>query len=220
MATRMLVLENGYDAGLLSGDMFREPDPHAPLRFGYLGTLTDQYDNRAFWEGWQLAQQEEELSGASAHIYGHLGFFAGAPQRHGLPAASLASVRYHGPVSKAEVAGVYRDLDVLLFLVPSSPYVTSARPTSTWPAASRSLRCTPPTRPPPVHCATIHSPRRSPICRPRRSRDALVRAARLARTATKVDYDAAVEHARGYDRARLLPRVRGRDARPRQPMRE
>jgi glycosyltransferase involved in cell wall biosynthesis len=202
-AKRMLVLENGYDADLLTGEMFRENDSDAPLRFGYLGTLTDRYDNAAFWAGWELAAQQPELTGASAHVYGHLGFFSDAP-RHGLPDAGATEVHYHGPVPKAEVAGVYRDLDVLLFLVPSSPYVTSGK-TYEYLATGTPI-------------VAVHAPdsaaaaplRGYPLAAtvanlsPPAIRDALVAAARLARSATKVDYDAAIEHARSYERTRLL----------------
>ncbi len=204
-ASRMLVLENGYDADLLTADMVRRPDPAEPLRFGYVGTLTDQYDNSAFWAGWQLAVGEPELAGASAHLYGHLGFFAGAEQRHGLPDLSVPGVTHHGPVGKADLAAVYRDLDVLLFLVPSSPYVTSGK-TYEYMATGKPIVAV--HHPQSAAAGTLSGyPLRATVAEltPEAVRDALVQGARLARSATKVDYDEAAEYARCYDRSRLLP---------------
>lgn len=206
LAGRMLVLENGYDAGLVGeGQAGGPPEQDRPLRFGYLGTLTDRYDNTAFWAGWQLAQGEPELDGATAHLYGHLGFFAGSPRSHGLPDASVPGVQHHGPVPKADVAAVYGALDVLLFLVPSSPYVTSSK-TYEYMATGKPIVAV--HRPDSAAAGPLRGyPLKATVAEltPEAVRDALVAAARMARTATKVEYDAAVEYARRYDRARLLP---------------
>lgn len=206
LADRMMVLENGFDADLLTVDTYRPPVPERPLRFGYLGTLTDQYDNRTFWQGWKLAQQEPELKGATADIYGHVGFFGAvaASQARGLPDASVTSAVYHGPVAKRDVAATYRDLDVLLFLVPDSPYVTSGK-TYEYMATGKPV-------------VAVHSPEsaagaplrdyplRATVAEmtPEAVRDALVDGARIARAATRADHDAALEHARRYDRRTLL----------------
>lgn len=205
LRSRMTVLQNGYDAGLLS-DMYRPVDPDAPLRFGYLGTLTDQYDNRTFWQGWKLAQSAPEMAGATANIYGHVGFFGAvaASQAKGLPDASVPHAMYHGPVAKKDVAATYKALDVLLFLVPNSPYVTSGK-TYEYMATGKPI-------------VAVHEPDSAaggPLeDYPLRAtaadmsapaiRDALVEGARLARRATRADHDAAVAHARSYDRRELL----------------
>ncbi len=204
-AERMTVLENGYDADLLIGDTFREPEPDEPLRFGYVGTLTDAYDNGTFWDGWRLAAAEPELCGATASLYGHLGFFAGSGRAHGLPDRRIEGVAHLGPIPKTDLAGVYRELDVLLFLVPSSRYVTSGK-TYEYMATGKPI-------------VAVHHPESAaavPLAgyplratvdeiTPEGVRDALLAGARLARTATKAEYDEAIEHARRYDRARLLP---------------
>ncbi|WP_122262161.1 glycosyltransferase [Ornithinimicrobium cerasi] len=206
LADRMMVLENGFDADLLAVDTYRPPAPDRPLRFGYLGTLTDQYDNRIFWQGWKLAQMEPELAGATADIYGHVGFFgvAAASQARGLPDASVPRAVYHGPVAKQDVAATYRDLDVLLFLVPDSPYVTSGK-TYEYMATGKPI-------------VAVHTPEsaageplrdyplRATVAEmtPEAVRDALVEGARLARAATRADHETALAHARRYDRRTLL----------------
>lgn len=234
VADRMLVLENGYDADLLALDGPPEaeaelesgrepapepgrepapepgpepaPEPDRPLRFGYLGTLTDQYDNTVFWQGWKLAQQDPAMRGATANIYGHVGFFGtvAATQARGLPDGSVTHAMYHGPVAKSDVARTYRELDVLLFLVPDSPFVTSGK-TYEYMATGKPI-------------VAVHSPesaageplRDYPLratvadMTPEAVRDALLRGAALARTATPADRDAALAHARRYDRRALL----------------
>lgn len=214
VADRMLVLENGYDADLLAMDAPPEPElesqpghePDRPLRFGYLGTLTDQYDNTVFWKGWKLALQDESMRGATANIYGHVGFFGtvAATQARGLPDGSVTHAMYHGPVAKSDVARTYRELDVLLFLVPDSPFVTSGK-TYEYMATGKPI-------------VAVHSPEsaageplrdyplRATVAEmtPEAVRDALLRGAALARTATRADREAALAHARRYDRRALL----------------
>lgn len=206
LADRMMVLQNGFDADLLAVDTYRPADPDQPLRFGYLGTLTDQYDNRTFWSGWKLAQQDPAMAGATANIYGHVGFFGtvAASQARGLPDASVTHAMYHGPVAKEDVAATYRELDALLFLVPDSPFVTSGK-TYEYMATGKPI-------------VAVHSPesaageplRDYPLratvadMTPEAVRDALLEGARLARSATRADHDAAVAHARRYDRRALL----------------
>lgn len=218
LADRMLVLENGYDADLLAMDASiesesefgsgpkSESEPDRPLRFGYLGTLTDQYDNTVFWEGWKLAQQDPSMRGATANIYGHVGFFGtvAATQARGLPDGSVTHAMYHGPVAKSDVARTYRELDVLLFLVPDSPFVTSGK-TYEYMATGKPI-------------VAVHSPesaageplRDYPLratvadMTPESVRDALLKGAELARTATLADREAALAHARRYDRRALL----------------
>lgn len=206
LAGRTMVLENGYDADLLADDMYRPADPSQPLRFGYLGTLTDQYDNRAFWEGWQLAQADPLMDGATANIYGHVGFFGhvAGSQAMGLPGPNITHAFYHGPVAKRDVAATYRGLDVLLFLVPSSPYVTSGK-TYEYMSTGKPIVA--------VHAPDSAAgqplagyPLRASVAdmTPQAIRDALVEGARLARNATHEQHLAALAHARSFDRRVLL----------------
>ncbi len=206
IADRTHVLENGYDADLLLHDMYRPPEPNQPLRFGYLGTLTDQYDNRAFWQGWQLALEHPDMAGATAHLYGHVGFFGHVPigLNPALPGRTIPAARYEGPVPKADVARTYRDLDVLLFLVPNSAYVTSGK-TYEYMATGKPI-------------VAVHTPesaagvplRGYPLkasvtdLTPAAIADALIEAARVARKATRQDHEQAIEYARSFDRRALL----------------
>ena len=66
---------------------------------------------------------------ATAHLYGHLGFFgvSGAVRRT-LPIDDPDSdVTWHGAVGKAEIGDAYAAIDALLMIVADSPYVTSGK---------------------------------------------------------------------------------------------
>lgn len=128
-ADRMRVLPNGYDADLLGEPGFRSPEPGAPLRFGFIGTVTDRHPHDAMWEGWKLARRDPAMAGATAHVYGHLGFFAGQADRIRalLPLDENVGVTYEGPVSKATIGKVYDDLDAILLMAADSRYVTSGK---------------------------------------------------------------------------------------------
>lgn len=146
-ADRMLVVPNGWDpdltADLEAGAAADPPavdrpaggDRPAPLRFGYLGTLTTAQPLEELVAAFRLARGHADLADAELRLHGHLGFFktsqAELTSRLGLdpaaPGVTNSGVRYCGPVSKTEVAGVYRDSDVLVFLAGGSRYVTSGK---------------------------------------------------------------------------------------------
>lgn len=204
-ARRMRVLPNGWDAGFLGAPEFRPPGA-GPLRFGYVGTVTDKLPHEPMWEGWRLAKQEPELGDASAHVHGHLGFFPGARERIRamLPLDAGLDVFYEGPVAKAEVGRAYADLDVLLLMAADSRYVTSGKV----------FECMASGKP----LVGVHSPRTA-IAEPLRGHPlyfpaadlsgpavarAVLEAARGARAAGEADFRRALEHARGYRRDVLL----------------
>jgi glycosyltransferase involved in cell wall biosynthesis len=128
-ASRMIMVMNGYDPELL-GPMQPQPPPvQATLRFGFVGTLTEQQPHEALWKGWQQARSSADVRDATMHIYGHLGFFHGgrATVEALLPDPATSGVHYEGPVSKAAVGAVYRSLDVLVLMVAPSPYNTPGK---------------------------------------------------------------------------------------------
>ena len=201
----MMVLENGYDPELVPSPPFRVPDAAVPLRFGSVGTITEHWPHDAAWPGWILARNHPELTGATAHLYGHLGFFPAAAERikKMLPPAS-AGITWEGAVPKAQLTAVYGSLDVIIMPIPSSRYVT----------AGKVYECMATGKP----IVAIHSPetaasdplRGYPLWFPVHEltadavEDALVAGARAARAVTEDQYREALAHASKYTRHRLL----------------
>lgn len=196
---RMIVVQNGFDPEMLPEPKV-DPPGDRPLRFGYVGTITAQLPHRATWRGWALATAEPELEGATAHLYGHLGFFAAGQDaiRRLLP--DRPDVVWEGPVEKARIGAAYASLDVLLLMIPSSRFVTAGK---TYESMAQGK---------PI--VAIHTPQTAasgpmrgyplafPVAElePEAVRDALVAAARAARRLTSAEVGAALEHTAGYRR--------------------
>lgn len=145
VADRMMVVPNGWDPDLL--DIADEAaaaahTPGAPLRFTYLGTLTNAQPVEEMAAAFRLARGHADLADAQLNLYGHLGFFKNhsvdLARRLGLepppgwsPPTELGDgatgIWYRGPVSKTGVTSVYQDSDVLVFLAGGSRYVTSGK---------------------------------------------------------------------------------------------
>jgi glycosyltransferase involved in cell wall biosynthesis len=147
VADRMLVVPNGWDPDLFStdepADASATPSARRPLRFAYLGTVTSAQPVEELAASFTLAREHPDLADAELNIHGHLGFFRNSPTelltRLGIAVDSPdaaddrstgrsgPAIRYRGPVSKVDVAGVYRDADVLVFMAGGSPYITSGK---------------------------------------------------------------------------------------------
>ena len=133
-ADRMMVVENGYEPEIL-GDLPPAPpvvvDGRArPLRFGYMGTMTQHVPVEPFLDGWRLARSADPaLAGATMHVFGHLGFFPGsaARLRAKLPRDGQDGVHHEGSVPKADVGKAYSGLDVLVLMLAGGRYVTSGK---------------------------------------------------------------------------------------------
>ncbi len=127
-ASRMSVVLNGWEPELLGDLPAGAPEPGRPLRFGYVGTVTEPMPLETLFEAWQKARSGPDLADARLEIFGHLGFFphTAAALRARLPGDG-SGVEYRGSVPKAELAGTYGQLDVLLFCVPGARYVTSGK---------------------------------------------------------------------------------------------
>ncbi|MEU5990648.1 glycosyltransferase [Spirillospora sp. NPDC047418] len=143
-ADRMIVVPNGWDADTFPAAA--EPPPTAAVsdgrpapRFSYVGTLTGKQPVEPMVEAFGRAREHPDMAGAELDLHGYLGFFkrSDGGLRKRLAAASgdgepgtqdLAPwVRYRGPVSKTEIAEVYRTSDVLVFLAGGARYVTSGK---------------------------------------------------------------------------------------------
>jgi glycosyltransferase involved in cell wall biosynthesis len=136
VADRMMVVPNGWDADLMAAPTPAPAhgDTRRPLRFAYLGTLTNNQPVEELASAFARARQHPELADAELNIYGHLGFFKNSPddlmKRLGIKPSTGAAdsgIRYRGPVSKTEVASIYQDSDVLVFLAGGGRYVTSGK---------------------------------------------------------------------------------------------
>jgi glycosyltransferase involved in cell wall biosynthesis len=137
-ADRMLVVENGYEPEIL-GEIPPAPPVVAagahegtarPLRFGYMGTLTQHVPVEPFLDGWRLARAADpELASASMHVFGHLGFFPASANvlRAKLPREGEDGVHYEGSVPKIQVGQAYAGLDVLVLMLAGGRYVTSGK---------------------------------------------------------------------------------------------
>ncbi len=206
VADRMRVVENGYDPDLIGEATFRVPDPDEPLQLGYVGTVTPQLPHEVTWAGWELARDRPELKDATVTMFGHLGFFERTVQQVKalLPLDDGSRVRLGGPVAKTDIAGAYASLDVLLMMIPSSPFVTGGK-VYEYMATGRPI-------------VAIHTPDTAatgpltgyPLWFPVKEltadavADAMSAAARAARTMTPAIFEQCLAHAERYQRETIL----------------
>jgi glycosyltransferase involved in cell wall biosynthesis len=210
-AGRMTVVPNGWEPEILGDPGADAPDTSAasgsrPLRFGYVGTITESMPTEPLLEGWRLAREQPELAGATLDLHGHLGFFPRQREalRAQIPTGDGTGVAYHGPAPKASIAQVYAGLDVLLLWLPGARYVTSGKVFEYMATAKPVVS---------VHrpdLAAVEVLRDYPLWAPNASlepkdvADALVAGARAARGRTPEQAGEALAHARRYTRAAVL----------------
>lgn len=129
-ADRMHTVANGFDPELTSTHQSRREPSTAPLRFGYIGTVSAKVPLAEFADGWRAARERDpRLHDARAVIHGYLGFYA-TPRPELLElveAAAASGVTYEGPVGKSDIGAVYNSFDVLLLILGSGGYVTSGK---------------------------------------------------------------------------------------------
>ncbi|MDO5503163.1 MAG: glycosyltransferase [Actinomycetia bacterium] len=123
----MTVVPNGFEPADVA-HISPAPEPGAPLRYVYLGTVTETMPIEELMEGWQGLRERPGFEDATLTIYGHLGFrpWAVGPLLDRIH-DGRDGIRYAGPVAKAEVTSVYQDADVLLLWLPGGKYVTSGK---------------------------------------------------------------------------------------------
>jgi glycosyltransferase involved in cell wall biosynthesis len=211
-ASRMAVATNGWEPELLSREAFQGPVANRPVRFGYVGTVTEQMPLAELFEGWRIARKDPALADATLELYGHLGFFrqSADPLLDRIPLTEDVGVAYRGPLEKARVAEAYRDLDVLLFCVPGARYVTSGK-VFEYMAAGKPI-------------VSVHAPDIAAVdvlaghplwfgidrLDAQAVAGAMVAAAQAARNLTEADFEAALAHAQRYTREATLAPLEAR----------
>lgn len=205
-AARMTVVPNGWEPEFLGTAEPGGGPASRPLRFGYVGTITEAMPTEPLFEGWRLARGQPGLEDAQLELYGHLGFFPRQREalRAQIPTGGGTGVHFHGAVPKAEVGRVYDGLDVLLLWLPGARYVTSGK-VFEYMATGKPVVS--------VHrpdLAAVEVLRDYPLWAPNASleakdvADALVAGGRAALDRTPEQADAAVAHAQTYTRAAVL----------------
>ena len=204
-ADRMTVVPNGWEPEIL-GEQEPGGPASTPLRFGYVGTITEAMPIEPLFDAWRLAREQPELRDARLDLYGHLGFFP--HQREALlariPTEEGIGVGYHGSVEKTSLPQVYDDLDALLLWLPGGRYVTSGKVFEYMATAKPVVS---------VHLpelAAVEVLRDYPLwasaasLEPADLADALVRGARAALGRTREQAEAASAHALRYTRSAVL----------------
>lgn len=126
-ASRMRVVENGYDAAFAPQPTLETPPPDKPLKFSYVGTIGFRVPIAEFVEGWVDARnRSDDIKAAQAFIYGPIASADNAKHQL-LTAAQKYGVTHAGPVHKEDVAQVYESSDVLLLIIGGGRFVTSGK---------------------------------------------------------------------------------------------
>ncbi|WP_034271199.1 glycosyltransferase [Actinospica robiniae] len=205
-ADRMMVVPNGWEPEILGRAKYPGPAVGRPLRFGYIGTLTESQPLSTLFDGWRAAKAHPELADATLDLYGHLGFYKETAHKMvaRIPADAGLGVSHRGPLSKTEVGQTYQSLDVLVFLAAGAKYVTSGK-IFEYMATGKPI-------------VSVHAPgiaatdvlEGDPLwygidrLDPQSVANAMVAAAKTARDLTEPEFDAALDHAERYTRANTL----------------
>lgn len=100
------------------------------LVFGYLGTIYGPMPLRESLDGWRRARKRSQLINRSRLVIrGRLGHYSEPDPKvlAILDEYREDGVTYEGPVSKTDVAAVYKTFDALLLILGRSKYVTSGK---------------------------------------------------------------------------------------------
>lgn len=126
---RMHVVANGFDEYELPLRVPVREQRGGGLRFGYIGTVSENVPMRELLAGWRTAKERSALmSGAELIIHGYLGHFGSSGSAgDALAEAAKDGVQFAGPVSKATIGGVYKDFDALVLALGTGRYVTSGK---------------------------------------------------------------------------------------------
>ena len=205
-ADRMTVVPNGWEPEILGRAAYPGPAVGRPLRFGYIGTLTEVQPLSTLFDGWRAAKAHPELADATLDLYGHLGFFKQSADSISdrIPVGEGLGVNYRGPLSKTEIGQAYQSLDALVFLAAGARYVTSGK-IFEYMAAGKPI-------------VSVHEPgiaatdvlAGNPLwygidkLDAQSVANAMVSAAKAARDLTEPEFDAALAHAEQYTRANTL----------------
>jgi hypothetical protein len=204
VAARMQVVPNGLDEELL-GEPAGRPPRESPVRFTFLGTVIPGQPIEELAEAFRLARQEPDLVGSRITIYGYLGYFPSSERALRQRLARADDVfEYRGPVPKPQVATVYQETDVLIFMTSGGRYVTTGK---IFEYMGTGLPIVSVHAPDVAACEVLQG---HPLWFNPGGLDvpsvakALVEAARTARTMTVEQQRAARAHAARYSRTRVL----------------
>ena len=128
-AGRMHIVANGFDEYEKPLRVPVRDRGAGGLRFGYIGTMSENVPIPQLLEGWRRARASSDvMRDAELIIHGYLGHFgAGGSAGDAIAEAGADGVRFAGPVSKTTIGDVYRDFDVLVLALGSGRYVTSGK---------------------------------------------------------------------------------------------
>lgn len=130
-ASKVLLVRNGWDPEFLSLiDSGRGDASGQRVRVGFVGTIYPRTPLE-----WLLGEWVEAIHGGPAspatelHFFGSVGFSAGGVDRDRRVSLleETENVFMHGRVGKADIGGVYADLDVLLFAQTGGELMTTGK---------------------------------------------------------------------------------------------
>ncbi|MGF2948494.1 glycosyltransferase [Microbacterium alcoholitolerans] len=127
-AERMHVVANGYDEYEvpLASPVRAERD--GGLRFGYIGTMSDQVPVAPLVQAWRLARERGTVTRSSQLvIHGYVGHYGTGVAADALAGAESEGVVFRGPVSKSRIGEVYAGFDALVLALGTGRYVTSGK---------------------------------------------------------------------------------------------
>ncbi|WP_203137757.1 glycosyltransferase [Microbacterium sp. JZ31] len=129
-AAKMHVVANGYDEYDAPLRVPVRPARGEGLRFGYVGTLTDQVPLAETIAGWRQARRRGAVrSEDRLVIHGYLGHFSDR-SRAALALESVVpedGIEFAGAVPKATIGEVYAGFDALVLILGTGEYVTSGK---------------------------------------------------------------------------------------------
>lgn len=127
-ADRFLVVENGYDQALTFRPRERSRDEE--LVFGYIGTISGAVPMEDLVAGWSLARRRSHLvRSARMDLYGYLNHMGvpGDNMVRAMEAFSTNSIRYLGPVGRADIARTYASFDALVLTFGAGRFITGGK---------------------------------------------------------------------------------------------
>ena len=127
-AGKIHVVENGWDSAFAPAPAQRATASGDRVRVGYVGTLTPGFPIDQLLTAWRVAV-EETGTPAELSLVGDIGFqrSGGDRIRGRIDGAREWGVTARGRVPKADLPGLYSELDGLLFLKEGSALVTSGK---------------------------------------------------------------------------------------------
>ncbi|WP_243224848.1 glycosyltransferase [Microbacterium sp. CIAB417] len=128
-AIKMRVVPNGFDRDFVDAPVPPSGPADRQIVFGNIGTMTAQTPIPELIAGWSAGRSQGSLNDARIDLYGYLGHQGnddGGILGY-VESVRDGSVRYRGPVKKAQIAQTYAQLDVLVLPLGTSRFMTSGK---------------------------------------------------------------------------------------------